>query len=128
MNREQGLIGLYLTIVVLILMGGIIASIGFGVLMQLRMIRNITQSAQAYFGAEAGVEDAIYRIRTGKQYSPNYEFSIGTAMVEVTISGGNTKTITGNYSGGNVYRSVEGVLSLSAVSPQFFYGVQAGEG
>src|SRR3989344_6600483 len=85
-QKQKGMIGLYLTIVVLVLMIGIIASIGFGVLIQQKIIQNMTQSAQSYYAAESGVEDALLRLTNGMSWLSPYTFSVGNNSTEVTIS------------------------------------------
>src|SRR3989344_7812457 len=65
-HLEEGFVGLYLTIVVLMLMLGIITSIGFGVLSQQRIMQNIVQSAQAYAAAESNIEDVLIRLVNGQ--------------------------------------------------------------
>ena len=103
--------GLYLTIVVLILMLGIITSIGFGVLTQQRIMQNIVQSARAYAAAESSIEDVLIRLVNWQNVcdppgSPpcSSALPISSASVNVTISDivAGARTITAE--GGSLYR------------------------
>jgi len=101
----------------------------FPVIKDVERSREMVYSATSFFVAEAGTEDAIYRLREGMNIDEIEELGIGIATTTVTITsaGSNEKTIIseGNVSGR--YRSVESGVSVdSGVS--FSFGVQAGDG
>lgn len=130
-QKQKGMIGLYLTIVVLVLMIGIIASIGFGVLIQQKIIQNMTQSAQSYYAAESGVEDALLRLTNGMSWLSPYTFSVGNNSTEVTISAilpGGVRIITGEGDALSRIRKVQTTYQISTTEVDFFYGAQVDVG
>ena len=136
-QKQKGLIGLYLTIVVLVLMIGIIVSIGFGVLAQQKIIQNTTQSAQSYFAAESGAEDALLRLQKGLNAcnppgSPpcSNTLQVANASIITTISGivGGARTITAEGDLGDRFRTVQIAHEVSSTGVGFFYGAQVGVG
>ncbi|MBI5742839.1 MAG: hypothetical protein HZA25_03300 [Candidatus Niyogibacteria bacterium] len=94
-----------------------------------QVVRGTANSNKSYFLAEAAQEDAIYRIKTGKQYQSNYNFTIGgdTAAVNITTNGGEKTIQTDGVSADN-YRKVQTKLAVSSAQADFHYGVQIGEG
>ncbi len=136
LHKEKGFVGLYLAILMLLLMMGILASIAFGVLTQQRIIRNTTQSAQAYFAAESGVEDALIRLANGQNVCDppgnppcSNSFVIDDSIVNIAVSdilaGARTITVEGDLK--NRFRKVQIVYEISATTPGFFYGAQVGD-
>ncbi|MBI2098656.1 MAG: hypothetical protein HYT49_03365 [Candidatus Wildermuthbacteria bacterium] len=129
-HRERGFVGLYLTIVVLILMLGIITSIGFGVLTQQRIMQNTVQSAQAYATSESGVEDALLRLKNGMAWSSPYSITAATSSIaSITISpiSGGARTITVEGDALDRTRTTQIVYELSSTGVGFFYGAQVGD-
>jgi hypothetical protein len=135
---EKGFVGLYLTIIVLVLMLGIIISIGFGVVIQQKIIQNITQSAQSYFAAESGVEDALIRLVNGQNVCDppgtlpcSNSFAVAGATVDVVITEDmvtGVRTITAKGDSFNRFRTTQIVYEISSTTPGFFYGAQVGDG
>ena len=135
--HEKGFVGLYLTIVVLVLMIGILASIGFGVLAQQKIIQNMTQGAQAYFAAESGAEDALLRLKKGLNACspagpPPCANTLGvgdtTAKIDISDLVGGARTITSEGDLQDRFRTVQVVYELSSTGVGFFYGAQVGDG
>jgi len=133
----KGFVGLYLTIVVLVLMIGIIASIGFGVLAQQKIIQNMTQGAQAYQAAESGIEDALLRLKKGLNAckpsgSPpcanTLQVDNATSTVDISDLVGGARTIIGEGDLQDRFRTVQVVYELSSTGVGFFYGAQVGDG
>ncbi|MDA1337363.1 MAG: pilus assembly PilX N-terminal domain-containing protein [bacterium] len=130
-NTQKGFIALYLTLLVVFVLSGIGAS-AFGLISsQQHIIKNTKTSLQAYYVAEAGVEDALHRVKNSLQWvSP---ISLGTmisnANISTTVSGiGAVKIITATGDDASRIRKVEVVYSLSGIAPQFFYGAHVGAG
>lgn len=135
-KKQKGMIGLYLTIVVLVLMIGIIASIGFGVLTQQKIIQNMTQSAQSYFAAESGVEDALLRLKNGLNAcnpsgsppcSNTLRVGSATSTVDISDIAAGARTVTAEGDRQDRFRKVQVVYEISSVTPGFFYGAQVGD-
>ncbi|MFC1721216.1 hypothetical protein ACFLY0_01510 [Patescibacteria group bacterium] len=107
----------------------ILTGLIFPVIKDAERAREMAYSTESFFIAEAGTEDALYRLIEGMIISVYEQLGTGTATTTMTITtvGSNEKTI---LSEGNVfgrYRSVESSVSVdSGVS--FSFGVQAGDG
>lgn len=86
-------------------------------------------SKLSYATAEAGDEDAIYRIKKGKQIS-NPEVTAlngGSVSVSVTDTGTGEKQITASGNISNYDRNVQTIID-TGVGVDFAYGAQVGEG
>lgn len=121
---------LYLVIVlILVIFAGIVFSISILTSYQLKILKDITRSNKAYFAAEAGIEDAIYRLKKSLNVSSNYNLVVGDSLVNVSIDYPSSKTriITAKGSFANAFRKLEVSLTVSSERFDFFYGAQAGE-
>lgn len=129
-NSKKGFAALYLTIFILTLIFGIVISISIFSLGQEMISSNVTKSNQAYYIAEAGIEDALFRINKQLNFSNLYNIKVGdgTSTVEVSDIIGGTRTIisTGNLL--NRIRKIRVIYSLSTQQVSFYYGAQVGEG
>ena len=98
------------------------------VIRHLSAVRSILTSKQGYYLAEAGIEDIIYRLNTGKSTSASQTLTIGSNSVTTTVAdelGGKKVVATGNAD--NYIRKDEAhVLFGTGIS--FHYGIQAGRG
>ena len=103
-------------------------SISSVILTRHEISENAVKAAQSYYAAEAGAEDAVYRIKNNMQYSANYNLSVGESTTAINISGTNTKTITAQANLNNIFRNIQTILTTTSVNPSFYYGAQAGEG
>ncbi|MFH1170148.1 MAG: pilus assembly PilX N-terminal domain-containing protein [Candidatus Vogelbacteria bacterium] len=96
---------------------------------ELKNVRASLNSRQAYFVAEAGLEDAIYRIKNNLNYDTNYTLTIGSASVGITTaSTGNTRTVEGVGGIFGHQRLISVEMDLSEVGADLFYGVQVSDG
>jgi len=129
-NNQKGYVVSITTFFVLILMTSIAISMSSLIVYRQKISTNAVKSTQSYYAAESGIEDAVYRIRNKKQYSANYNLTVGQSTITVNISdtNANTKTITSQSNLNNIFRNVQAVLNTTTVNPQFYYGAQAGEG
>ncbi len=84
---------------------------------------------KGYFLSEAGQEDAIYRIFTGKPIGENIVLSLGgdTATITVADVASDRKDITAAGSSGKNIRKTQ-VTLLVGEGTSFIYGVQVGDG
>jgi Tfp pilus assembly protein PilX len=127
---QKGFAALYLAILVLALVFGIAISISFLTLGQQRISRNITKSTQAYYIAEAGIEDALIRLKNKLNFSSPYSFKVGdgTSTVEISSIIGGSRTITSTGNSSNRVRKIRVGYSVSTQQVSFHYGAQVGEG
>lgn len=128
-NSEKGAALLIAVLFFLIISVTIVVGSSGPVIADRKAAQNLIKSKASYFASEAGVEDALYRVKKNKQIS-NPEITTlndGTASTVVTDSGGGEKEIisSGNISGNtrNVKTSV-----MTGEGFDFFYGAQVGEG
>ena len=89
---------------------------------------DIPRSAEAYFVAEGGLEDALYRMKKGMAISPTETITLNGYSASTTIltaSGSTTISSVGDRAG--FIRKMSAKLTPGA-GVVFHYGVQAGEG
>ena len=91
---------------------------------EVRAVNAMVPSDGGYFAAEAGVEDAVYRIKRGMTIgtSESVDINGATAVVAIETSGGNT-TITADGTSRVYTRTVETTLETGS-GASFFYGIQ----
>ena len=98
------------------------------VLRQQTIVRDFTSSRQSYFLAEAGIEDVVYRLKTGKEVSTTEVLSLNGETTTITT----TDTVDGKevVAIGDVLNSVRKVRTNLAFGTgiSFHYGIQAGMG
>lgn len=117
----------------IVFLSSVAAALGFSALVVSRaqVARQSVVAERAFFVAEAGLEDAVHRLRNLMQISSSYVFSVGsdgTASVSV-VGLGSLRTITSLGTVGSVSRRVQATVRLSSESNvPFNYGVQVGEG
>ncbi len=129
-DMNKGFATLYLVLLTLFFMGAITMSSFLLVSWQQRTWRNTQHSVQAYFAAEAGVEDALLRLRNSMAWVNPVIFSVGEGIAQTTI----TQTSPGIHgvaaqgSEASRIRKVRAVYQLSGTTPGFFYGAHVGAG
>ena len=128
--KSRGFAALFFAILVLVIILAIGLSAAVLTLGQQIISGNITKSFQAYFTAEAGIEDALLRLAEPKIWSSPYTFSVqdSSATVEISniIGGARTLSSVGDFS--DRIRKVQVVYQVSAQEISFYYGVQVGDG
>lgn len=128
--KPRGFAALFFAILVLVIIFAIGLSTAVLTLGQQIISNNITSSTQAYFAAEAGIEDALLRLAKSKTWSSPYTFNIqsGSATVEISSMIGGTRTLSSVGDFSNRIRKVQIVYQVSAQEISFYYGVQVGDG
>ena len=99
-------------------------------LREAKAARNNESSRFAYFAAEAGVEDGVYRLLRNKNLSPAYSVTLNGATADTIVTNISSakkeiKTV-GDFS--NTIRAVRTEVITGTVGVNFFYGVQVGDG
>lgn len=120
-----------LTAVIFFLAIFLTVTLGFSAmaLRQASITRVNAQAIQSYFLAEAGQEDATYRLIKGKMISASETITAGTASVTTDIvQVGNTQEITSDGDADSSIRRVKTVLTENTTNASFYYGVQVGDG
>ncbi|MBI4101714.1 MAG: hypothetical protein HY443_01995 [Candidatus Nealsonbacteria bacterium] len=129
-KTEKGFAMLYLTVLVLAVVSAVAASIFVLTYNEQRILKSITKSNQAYFAAEAGLEDALLRFEKSMNWASAYSFPVGSSTANIAISDliGGARTITAQGNSTNQIRKVQATYEISSDKTSFFYGAQVGEG
>lgn len=129
-NNQKGFALFYVTILVLAII--IASGINISVLTynQQKIFQNIVKSTQAYYAAEAGLEDALLRLENDMNLPSSYSFNVGTASVTNNISDviGGSRIITSKGDKSGIIKKVEVNYSISTQEASFYYGAQVGDG
>lgn len=94
-----------------------------------KIAQNLIKSKSSYFTSEAGIEDALYRVKKNKQISNPEAMTLndGTVSVIVNDSGGGEKEIIARGDVSSDIRNIKTSVSAGQ-GYDFFYGVQVGAG
>ncbi|MFZ2521966.1 MAG: hypothetical protein WAX44_02170 [Minisyncoccia bacterium] len=98
------------------------------ILKQVRISQENYKSKQSFYLSMAGMEDVLYRIKNGENYSTTEVLSLNGEYATTTttdVTGG--KKVTSIAKVNNNSRSTQANLVLG-VGVAFYYGVQAGQG
>ncbi len=126
---SKGFAAFYLTIVVLALMAGIAGSIFLVSRAQFLIIQNSVKSNQAFFAAESGIEDAVFRIKNNKKYDASYSFPLGKTNISLSVtSQSGEKIIRSTGSVLNRSQTTTAVLKTGDQTISFYYGAQVDRG
>ncbi len=127
-KKDRGAVMLVAIVFFIVISSTIVFGLVTPVLKQVKIGQENNKSKQSYYLANSSLEDVVYRIKTGKQYSSTeYLFLNGSsATTTVTdVSGG--KSVTTSASVNNDVRKIRADLTLGT-GIAFHYGVQSGEG
>lgn len=126
----KGFATLLITILILTAILGIGLSLTILTLTEHKISRNIVQSSQAYYVAEAGIEDALLRLAKNLTWSSASSLTVGEARATTTISDiiGGARTIISEGEAFAKVRKVSAVYEISTEKASFYYGAQVGEG
>jgi len=107
----------------------IVGGIADAVAREIVTVRNESNSKQSYFTSESGLEDAIYRVKYGKQLSGTETLSIGssTATTVITTAADGTKQIDATSTLSSTIRTTEASLQTSS-GTSFPFALQGGIG
>lgn len=122
-----------ITFFVLIIMLSIAITMSTLIFYRQQIATNSFRSTQSYYVAEAGVEDALMRIRNSPYVSfLPYSFNVASASSNVTISYliGTSRTIVSQGDNGNIIKTIQAVYNLDSqgTGASFYYGAQVGDG
>jgi len=129
-NLQRGVVAFYLTIVVMVVALAFVTSIITTTVNQQRILQDITFSSQAYYTAEAGVEDALLRLQNSMNWASPYSFDVGNASTTVTISPmiGGVRIIDAEGDATSRVRKIRTVYQLDSQGTSFNFGAQIGDG
>lgn len=129
--RQEGQISI-ITFSVLIIMIGMSLTMSFLIFLSQRNITNDIKSTQAYYAAEAGIEDVLLRLKKTPQItSLSYNMNIDNININVNVpnSIGISKTINSEANNSGIIKKIQSICSLdNTENINFYYGIQAGQG
>ncbi len=131
LKRKNGFAALLMALLVLSVMFAIGISLIVLNVGEQKISRNVTKSDEAYYLAEAGIEDAIFRLRQNPMISGlSYNFNSSNGATNVTISNmiGGSRVITSQGNVQNRIKKIQVVYNLDAQEIAFHYGAQVGDG
>ncbi|KKS96741.1 hypothetical protein A3B05_00170 [Candidatus Giovannonibacteria bacterium RIFCSPLOWO2_01_FULL_43_160] len=132
-NQEQvrqktGQAALIAVMLMLIIMLSAIFGASSVALKEAKVAEENKKSKLSFFAAEAGLEDAVYRLKRGKIVSSSFSILLNgaTSNTTVTSAGGRRDVYSEGDLAGNVRALNAALLNSDGVS--FYYGVQVGDG
>lgn len=127
---NQGFVVILATLLVLSVGLVIVSSAGYISLSNVKAVKNNVYSVQAYYAAEAGIEDSLLRLNKEMNFSKTNSFTVGdgTATIEIADLIGGSRTVTSSGDISNRIRKVRAVRAMITEKVSFHYGAQAGDG
>jgi hypothetical protein len=106
----------------------IVLGIAMPIIKHVHSTLTLIQSKETYYLAEAGLEDALIRLKKNKIVSTGNTFTVNgyTATMNV-VSNYNARTVTSTANRGGMIRKMEADV-IAGVGASFNYGVQTGNG
>ena len=127
--RRGGYAALAMTLVVLAASLTVVGGLTFFSLQEVAVNRAFLKSVDSRVIAESGVEDALWRVVSGKQIGASETLGVGKGATTITVvTAGNTRTIRSAANLENHRQNIESVVELTAEGSSFFYGAQVGNG
>ncbi len=129
-NHQKGFIALLVAVLILVAMVTISVSMANLIIGQHKISANIIKSSQAYFTAEAGIEDALLRLKKNMQWTNPLPLTIAGGFASTTISDiiGGARVIMAEGNMMERIRKVSVVYQVSTQGTSFYYGAQVGDG
>lgn len=127
-NKEKGFTAILATFLVLLAMVTVAVSVANLLISQSRFSNDKLKASQAYYTAEAGVEDALLRVIKEKQWSSSYNFNQGLIDVEISNVVGGVRTITVSGQRDARFKKIQVAQSITSDKISFYYGAQVGDG
>ena len=127
-NDEKGAAMLIAIVFFLFITTTVVLGIVNPILKQVRISQDMIKSKESYYLAEGAMEDALYRIKNGKNILSGDTVVVNGYTSTVTLtstSNGRTISITSNRNG--IVRKLEANV-IAGVGSAFNYGIQTGTG
>ncbi len=128
---DKGFAAIMALLVVISLVLVITFSMTIVVVTERQIDKNLILSAQSYYSAESGIEDAILRVIKSDEYEITAinNFTLGDAEISQNVDQvGNNINIQSSSSYFNSKRKLKIPLRITVDDISFHYGVQVGEG
>lgn len=129
--KEGGYIVTLVTFFSLLLLLSIALSLSVIILYGQKISYNSVKSTESYYAAEAGIEDALLRLKKNPLMSVlSYNIRINNAVAEVDIPAvvAGSRAVTAKGDSAKMIRGLRVIYSINSQEVSFHYGVQVGEG
>ncbi|MDP2735360.1 MAG: pilus assembly PilX N-terminal domain-containing protein [bacterium] len=129
-KSQHGFIALSFTLLAVLVLSGIGVSALVLTSSQQRLVRNTQQSLQAYYGAEAGVEEALLRFMDPERDLPaTYALLVGGNIVEIAHTTGvfNVQYFESSGNAKDRIRTARAALGLDPEGTTFAFAAHIGE-
>jgi hypothetical protein len=130
-RQNQGYAALTATFITIVVSLTIIGALTFFSLKEVSVNRTFTKSIESRYISEAGIEDATYRIVSGKQIGASETLSVGNGSTIILVTTvGNQKTVRSEGKKENIQQNLETGIDVPSGPPNisFNYGAQVGSG
>jgi len=128
-RKDAGFAAILSTLIIMAIVLVIISSVSLTTILEQKITKNVNQSAQAYYAAESGIEDSLYRIISNKNYQATNSLALNDASATINITDvGGQKSILVNGKQTDRWRNLQVSLDVTAETFAFYYGAQIGEG
>lgn len=118
------------TLITIVVSLTVVGALTFFSLKEVSVNRTFTKSIESRYISEAGIEDATYRIVSGKQIGTQEILNVGSGSTTILVTTvGNQKTIRSEGKRENIQQNLEtkiDVLAGGGSSGNFYYGAQIG--
>jgi Tfp pilus assembly protein PilX len=131
LKNQKGFVASVTTLLVLIFMISVGISMSILIFGRAKISVNAIGSAQSYYAAEAGIEDALLRLKNSPQLaSASYSVTVNNATASVNIPGivGGSRSITSQGTNNGLVKTIQVVYSVDTQNVNFYYGAEVGEG
>jgi type II secretory pathway pseudopilin PulG len=127
---NQGFAAIIVLMVIISLVLVVAFSVTIIVINEMKIDKNLILSAQSYYSAESGVEDAVLRVINNEyEYTAINNFAFGDADITQNITQvGDDISVQSFSSYFNNERKLEILIHETSDDISFYYGVQVGEG
>jgi hypothetical protein len=127
-NRERGQAMILVVILFVSISLAILLGVVGPVIRQKAIVSDLVRSRTSYFLAEAGIEDVLHRLMTGKSVENTEVISLnGQSATVTTVNTSGGKQVSSSANVNQNYRKVSTNISFGT-GVSFHYGVQAGQG
>ncbi|MBI4225471.1 MAG: hypothetical protein HY617_04080 [Candidatus Sungbacteria bacterium] len=128
-RKTAGYVALTATLLVMIISLTIVGGFTFFAVQEVRTNAAFTKSVESRYIAEGGIEDMVYRVVSGKQYSASETLDVGNGTTTITVStAGTQKTVRSAGKRDNFQQNLETKITVTTDSISFHYGIQVGDG
>lgn len=128
---QEGYFVSVIAIFILIIMSSIALSMSSLIFYRQKISTNSIRATQSYYTAEAGIEDALMRLKNDPQMSPiSYSFPVNdtTAAVNIPAIIGTSRVVTSQGDATSRIRNIQVVYTIDSDGVSFHYGAQVGDG